>query len=42
MFQKYRDWDVEVARKDGLILIREMASEVKNLMDFKMGAVMVS
>lgn len=29
-------------RKDGLILIREMAAEVKNLMDFKMGAVMVS
>jgi hypothetical protein len=34
--------DVEVIRKDGLILIREMAAEVKNMMDIKMNAVMVS
>jgi hypothetical protein len=34
--------DVEVSRKDGLILIREMAAEVKNMMDIKMNAVMVS
>jgi hypothetical protein len=33
---------VEVTRKDGLILIREMAAEVKNMMDIKMNAVMVS
>jgi hypothetical protein len=39
--QKYYDLDVEVTRKDGLILIREMASEVKNMMDIKMNAVMV-
>ncbi|XP_067002670.2 voltage-dependent calcium channel subunit alpha-2/delta-3 [Anabrus simplex] len=37
---KYHDMDVEVTRKDGLILIREMASEVKNMMDIKMNAVM--
>jgi hypothetical protein len=41
-FQKYHDLDVEVIRKDGLILIREMAAEVKNMMDIKMNAVMVS
>jgi hypothetical protein len=40
--QKYHDLDVEVIRKDGLILIREMAAEVKNMMDIKMNAVMVS
>jgi hypothetical protein len=40
--QKYYDLDVEVTRKDGLILIREMAAEVKNMMDIKMNAVMVS
>ncbi|KDR22779.1 hypothetical protein L798_00618, partial [Zootermopsis nevadensis] len=37
---KYYDLDVEVTRKDGLILIREMAAEVKNMMDIKMNAVM--
>lgn len=41
-FQKYKNVDIEVERKDGLILIRELAAEVKNMMDFKMGAVMVS
>lgn len=40
--QKYKDSDVEVVRKDGIILLREMAAEVKNFMDFKMNAVMVS
>lgn len=33
---------MDVVRKDGLILIREMATEVKNMMDFKMSAVMVN
>lgn len=33
---------MEVVRKDGIILLREMAAEVKNFMDFKMNAVMVS
>ena len=42
LLQKYHDLDVEVTRKDGLILIREMAAEVKNMMDIKMSAVMVS
>ncbi|XP_026465161.1 voltage-dependent calcium channel subunit alpha-2/delta-3-like [Ctenocephalides felis] len=37
--RKYHDDPLEVVRKDGLILIREMASEVKNMMDFKMSAV---
>jgi hypothetical protein len=41
-FQKYHDKEAEVARKDGLILIRELAAEVKNMMDIKMNAVMVS
>lgn len=38
--KKYHEMDVEVIRKDGLILIREMAAEVKNMMDIKMNAVM--
>ncbi|XP_030748608.1 voltage-dependent calcium channel subunit alpha-2/delta-3 isoform X3 [Sitophilus oryzae] len=38
--RKYHDVDINVVRKDGLILIREMATEVKNMMDFKMSAVM--
>ncbi|KAJ8970014.1 hypothetical protein NQ314_001443 [Rhamnusium bicolor] len=38
--RKYHDVNINVVRKDGLILIREMATEVKNMMDFKMGAVM--
>jgi hypothetical protein len=28
-------------RKDGLLLLRELAAEVKNFMDFKINAVMV-
>ncbi|XP_054277448.1 voltage-dependent calcium channel subunit alpha-2/delta-3-like isoform X1 [Macrosteles quadrilineatus] len=38
--RKYHDKEAEVARKDGLILIRELAAEVKNMMDIKMNAVM--
>ncbi|XP_017785728.1 PREDICTED: voltage-dependent calcium channel subunit alpha-2/delta-3 isoform X2 [Nicrophorus vespilloides] len=38
--RKYHEVDIDVVRKDGLILIREMAAEVKNMMDFKMSAVM--
>ncbi|XP_045481988.1 voltage-dependent calcium channel subunit alpha-2/delta-3 isoform X2 [Harmonia axyridis] len=38
--RKYHDVNINVARKDGLLLIREMAAEVKNMMDFKMSAVM--
>ncbi|CAH1960677.1 unnamed protein product [Acanthoscelides obtectus] len=37
--RKYHDADMDVVRKDGLILIREMATEVKNMMDFKISAV---
>ncbi|XP_063702857.1 voltage-dependent calcium channel subunit alpha-2/delta-3 [Culicoides brevitarsis] len=37
---KYKDRDVEVTRKDGIMLLREIATEVKNFMDFKMNAVM--
>lgn len=33
---------MEVARKDGLLLVRDLAVEVKNHMDFKINAVMVS
>lgn len=40
--QKYHEYNVEVVRKDGLLLVRELAVEVKNHMDFKMNAVMVS
>ncbi|KAL0279452.1 UNVERIFIED_CONTAM: hypothetical protein PYX00_001000 [Menopon gallinae] len=40
--RKYHEKDVKVARKDGLILIRETAAEVKNMMDIKMNAVLVS
>ncbi|KAL1492838.1 hypothetical protein ABEB36_011020 [Hypothenemus hampei] len=38
--RKYRDVETAVNRKDGLILIREMATEVKNMMDFKQSAVL--
>lgn len=31
-----------VNKKDGLVLVREMAAEVKNMLDFKMNAVMVN
>lgn len=40
--QKYHEYNVEVVRKDGLLLVRELAAEVKNHMDFKINAVMVS
>ncbi|XP_048526284.1 voltage-dependent calcium channel subunit alpha-2/delta-3 isoform X1 [Dendroctonus ponderosae] len=38
--RKYREVETSVKRKDGLILIREMANEVRNMMDFKRSAVM--
>lgn len=41
-FQRFKDNDIEVKRKDGIILLRELAAEVKNFMDFKRNAVMVS
>jgi hypothetical protein len=31
-----------VVRKDGLVLIRELAAEVKNMIDIKINTVMVS
>lgn len=34
--------DGEVIRKNGIILLRELTAEVKNFMDFKMNAVLVS
>lgn len=40
--QKYHEYNVDVVRKDGLLLVRELAAEVKNHMDFKINAVMVS
>lgn len=40
--QRFKEHDYEVVRKDGLVFLREMAAEVKNFMDFKMSAVMVS
>lgn len=40
--QKYHESNVEVVRKDGLLLVRELAAEVKNHLDFKINAVMVS
>lgn len=33
--------NAEIVKKDGLVLVREMAAEVKNMLDFKMNAVMV-
>ncbi|XP_065165704.1 voltage-dependent calcium channel subunit alpha-2/delta-3 isoform X2 [Atheta coriaria] len=38
--RKYHDVEKSVIRKDGLKIIKEMAAEVKNMMDFKMSAVM--
>ncbi|KAF6216261.1 hypothetical protein GE061_000601 [Apolygus lucorum] len=38
--RKYHSNEAEVSRKDGLLLIREMATEVKNMMDIKMNSVM--
>lgn len=40
--QRFKENDFEVVQKDGLVFLREMAAEVKNFMDFKMSAVMVS
>lgn len=40
--QRYKDMNGEVIRKDGIVLLRELAAEVKNFMDFKMNAVLVS
>ncbi|TGZ51189.1 Uncharacterized protein DBV15_12701 [Temnothorax longispinosus] len=38
---KYHEVEANVIKRDGLVLVREMAMEVKNMMDFKMNAVMV-
>ncbi|XP_011153333.1 voltage-dependent calcium channel subunit alpha-2/delta-4 isoform X1 [Harpegnathos saltator] len=38
--RKYHEADADVMRKDGLVVVRDMAMEVKNMMDFKMNAVM--
>ncbi|XP_032667420.1 voltage-dependent calcium channel subunit alpha-2/delta-3 isoform X2 [Odontomachus brunneus] len=38
--RKYHEEEANIAKKDGLVLVREMAAEVKNMMDFKMNAVM--
>ncbi|CAG5106549.1 Similar to Cacna2d3: Voltage-dependent calcium channel subunit alpha-2/delta-3 (Rattus norvegicus) [Cotesia congregata] len=39
-FGNYHGMNAAVNKKDGLVLVREMAAEVKNMMDFKMNAVM--
>nr|XP_031849146.1 voltage-dependent calcium channel subunit alpha-2/delta-3 isoform X2 [Nomia melanderi] len=38
--RKYHEMNAEIVKKDGLVLVREMAAEVKNMLDFKMNAVM--
>ncbi|KAE8749998.1 hypothetical protein FOCC_FOCC003122 [Frankliniella occidentalis] len=38
--RKYREKEVKVARKDGLMLVRDMTVELKNMMDAKMHAVL--
>ncbi|KAI5752192.1 hypothetical protein M8J77_014740 [Diaphorina citri] len=38
--RKYQDRDATVVRKDGLVLIRELAAEVKNMIDIKINTVM--
>ncbi|KAK2576412.1 hypothetical protein KPH14_005750 [Odynerus spinipes] len=38
--RNYYDVNADVVKRDGLVLVREMAAEVKNMMDFKMNAVM--
>uniref|UniRef100_A0A8D8RY65 Voltage-dependent calcium channel subunit alpha-2/delta-3 n=1 Tax=Cacopsylla melanoneura TaxID=428564 RepID=A0A8D8RY65_9HEMI len=38
--RKFQDRDATVVRKDGLILIRELAAEVKNMIDIKINTVM--
>lgn len=40
--QRYKDSDIEVVRKDGIILLRNIATEVRNFLEFKINAVMVS
>ncbi|XP_071455009.1 voltage-dependent calcium channel subunit alpha-2/delta-3 isoform X2 [Hetaerina americana] len=36
--RKYQELETQVSRKDGLLMIREMAQEVKNMMEIKMSA----
>ncbi|XP_050440544.1 voltage-dependent calcium channel subunit alpha-2/delta-3 isoform X2 [Adelges cooleyi] len=38
--KKYREREAKVRRKDGLLLIRDLAAEVKNLMDIKTNSVL--
>ncbi|XP_023289620.1 voltage-dependent calcium channel subunit alpha-2/delta-3 isoform X2 [Orussus abietinus] len=38
--RKYHNVDADITRKDGLVLVRDMAVEVKNMMDFKINAIM--
>ncbi|VVC41814.1 Hypothetical protein CINCED_3A009813, partial [Cinara cedri] len=38
--KKYRERESKVRRKDGLLLIRDLAAEVKNMMDIKMNSVL--
>ncbi|XP_050524029.1 voltage-dependent calcium channel subunit alpha-2/delta-3 isoform X2 [Daktulosphaira vitifoliae] len=38
--RKYREREAKVKRKDGLILIRDLAAEVKNFMDIKRNSVL--
>ncbi|KAF7991299.1 hypothetical protein HCN44_002861 [Aphidius gifuensis] len=38
--RNYHSMQATVNKKDGLVLVREMAAEVKNMLDFKMNAVM--
>ncbi|XP_018057604.1 PREDICTED: voltage-dependent calcium channel subunit alpha-2/delta-3 [Atta colombica] len=38
--RKYHEVEANVIKRDGLVLVREMAMEVKNMIDFKMNAVM--
>ncbi|XP_033343038.1 voltage-dependent calcium channel subunit stolid isoform X1 [Megalopta genalis] len=38
--RKYHEMEAEVIKKDGMVLVRDMAAEVKNMLDFKMNAVM--
>lgn len=33
--------EAQVEKKDGLVVVRDIATEVKNMLDFKMNAVMV-
>ncbi|XP_050452759.1 voltage-dependent calcium channel subunit alpha-2/delta-3 isoform X1 [Cataglyphis hispanica] len=38
--RKYHEAEANVMKRDGLVLVREMATEVKNMIDFKINAVM--